>query len=317
MSAAKAKKMVTVIGYGSQGRAIALNLRDSGYHVVLGLRPKSKSAVGARREIFTDIRPIGAAVNASPIVIVAIPDHVQARVFKADIAPSLSPGSTLVFLHGLSVHFGLVKPPPNVAVVLIAPHAPGVALREKYLGDRSVSAFVAVAHNHSGNAWRTAAMLAGAIGISPKRQIKTTFEHEAIGDIFGEQAVLCGGLAMLIKHGFDTLVEHGIPPDNAWLEVAYQLDLIVGLIKQHGISGMFDRISVAARYGSLKSAPRIVNSSVKKQMTSTLREIESGQFARSLSSLSDRDLIELRTKLAKLTSPKLERSARKFGHRTR
>jgi ketol-acid reductoisomerase len=180
-----------------------------------------------------------------------------------------------------------------------------------------VSAFVAVANNRSGKAWTTARTLAAAIGISPTRQIKTTFEHEAIGDIFGEQAVLCGGLAMLIKHGFDTLVERGIPPDNAWLEVAYQLDLIVGLIKQHGISGMFDRVSVAARYGSLKSGPRVLDASVKHRMQRTLREIESGRFVRSLASLSPANLAKLRSDLGRLTSPKLEKSARKFGRRPR
>ncbi len=313
MRAAKAKKMVTVIGYGSQGRAIALNLRDSGYRVVLGLRPNSRSRAAAHKEKFADIRTIPEAVSGSPIVVVAIPDHIHARVFKAEIAPSLSPGCTLVFLHGLSVHFGLVKPPSNVDAILIAPHAPGVALRQKYLTDKSVSAFVAVANNYSGRAWKNATSLAAAIGISQKQQIKTTFEHEAIGDIFGEQAVLCGGLAMLIKHGFDTLVERGIPPDNAWLEVAYQLDLIVGLIKQHGISGMFDRVSIAARFGSVQTGPKLLDKSVKKRMTQTLKEIESGKFARSLSSLSDRDLRKLSANLAKLTSPKLEKSARKFG----
>lgn len=317
MAAGKAKKEVTVIGYGSQGRAIALNLKDSGYRVVVGLRERSRSRVIARRDGMHEITSVASAVEHATIVIMAIPDHEHARVFKANIEESLARGSTLVFLHGLAVHFGLIKPPKRCDLILIAPHAPGVALREKYRSDRSVSAFVAVANNRSGRAWNTARKLATGIGISPKNLIKTTFAHEAIGDIFGEQAVLCGGLAMLIKHGFDTLVARGIPPDNAWLEVAYQLDLIVGLVKQNGILGMFDRVSVAARYGSLQAGPFLLDQSVKRRMSQTLKEIESGKFARSLAALTPNDLRKLRRKLTALTSPRLEKSARKFARKRR
>jgi ketol-acid reductoisomerase len=312
----KAKKQVTIIGYGSQGRAIALNLRDSGWKVVIGLRPRSKSRAKAKRDRFTQIWSIPEAVRKASNVIMAIPDHEHGRVFEREIRPSLSSDSALVFLHGLSIHFGLVKPPRSCDVVLIAPHAPGVALREKYLSDRSVSAFVAVAQNPSRSGWKTARTLAGGIGVAPKRQINTTFEHEAIGDIFGEQAVLCGGLAMLIKHGFDTLVEAGVPPDNAWLEVAYQLDLIVGLVKNHGISGMFDRISVAARYGSLLAGPRIIDQSVKRRMNHELAGIRSGRFAQLLNSLNPRDIVALNKSLSRLTSPTLEKSARKFSKKS-
>jgi ketol-acid reductoisomerase len=314
--AGKAKKQVTVVGYGSQGRAIALNLRDSGYQVVIGLRPRSKSRAKAKRDKFSLIQTISEAVGRSPVVIMAIPDHEHGRVFERDIRESLSPGSTLVFLHGLSIHFGLVKAPKLCDVILIAPHAPGVALREKYISDRSISSFIAVAQNPSRLGWKTARKLAGAIGIAPKRQIRTTFEHEAIGDIFGEQAVLCGGMAMLIKHGFDTLVESGIPPDNAWLEVAYQIDLIVGLVKKHGISGMFDRVSVAARYGSLLAGPRIIDQSVKRRMNHELAGIQSGRFAQSLTALSSQDIGALNKALSRLTSPALEKSARKFSSKS-
>lgn len=311
--AGKEKKQVTVIGYGSQGRAIALNLRDSGYQVVIGLRPRSKSRARAKRDKFSLIQTIPEAVNRTSVVIMAIPDHEHSRVFEQDIRGALSHGSTLVFLHGLSIHFGLVKAPKSCDVILIAPHAPGVALREKYLSDRSVSSFIAVAQNPSGSGWKSARTLASAIGIAPKRQIRTTFEHEAIGDIFGEQAVLCGGMAMLIKHGFDTLVESGIPPDNAWLEVAYQLDLIVGLIKKHGISGMFERISVTARYGSQMAGPRIIDQSVKRRMNRELAGIKSGRFAQSLCKLSAREIAALNKSLSRLTSPVLEKTARKFS----
>lgn len=313
--AGKAKKQVTVVGYGSQGRAIALNLRDSGYKVVIGLRNRSKSRTKARRDKFSTILTVSEAVRQSPVIVVAIPDHEHGRVFERDIRESLSSGSTLVFLHGLSVHFGLVKAPKSCDVILIAPHAPGVALRDKYLSDRSVSAFIAIAQNPSRLAWKTARQLAGGIGIAPKRQIRTTFEHEAIGDIFGEQAVLCGGMATLIKHGFDTLVESGIPPDHAWLEVAYQLDLIIDLIKKHGISGMFGRVSVAARYGSLLAGPRIIDQSVKRRMNRELAGIRSGRFARSLSTLNSRDIAAINNALTRLTSPALEKSARRFSRK--
>ena len=312
----KAKKQVAVIGYGSQGRAIALNLCDSGYEVTVGLRPNSRSRSIARRDGIRRVASLPEAVRRSTVVIMAIPDHQHGRVFARQIKSALGTHSTLVFLHGLSVHFGLVVPPKSCDIVLIAPHAPGVALREKYLTDRSVSAFIAVAQNPGGVAWTTAKNLAIAVGISPKRQIKTTFEHEAIGDIFGEQAVLCGGMALLIKHGFDTLVESGISPENAWLEVAYQLDLIVGLVKQHGISGMFDRISVAARYGSLTAGPRIVDQSVKRRMKRELARIRTGRFARELNALSPAQIASLRKALAKLTSPALEKAARRFSRKS-
>jgi ketol-acid reductoisomerase len=312
----KAKKQVTVIGYGSQGRAIALNLLDSGYSIVLGLRPGSKSRAKAKRDGLTQICTVSEAAGQSSTVIMAIPDHEHGRVFERDIKSSIRPGSTLVFLHALSIHFGLVKPPRTCDVVLIAPHAPGVALRENYLGDRSVSGFVGVSQNPSRKAWKTARGLASDIGIALSRQIKTTFEHEAIGDIFGEQAVLCGGLAMLIKHGFDTLVESGIPAENAWLEVAYQLDLIIDLIKRFGVVGMFERISVAARFGSLYAGPRIVDQSVKRRMKRELTAIRTGRFARLLNDLRPADIASINKALTHLTSPEMERSARRFSRKS-
>lgn len=302
---------VAVIGYGSQGRAVAQNLQDSGVRVIVGLRARSRSRAAARADGLTDIRSVGDAVRDAGVVAFAFPDHLHGRVFAADIAPNLAANVTLWFLHGLSVHFGMVSAPGNADVVLIAPHAPGTAVREKYLGDRSVSAFYAAEQDHSGHASSTCFALAESIGIDRTRLVATTFADEAIGDLFGEQAVLCGGLAMLIKSGFDVLVENGHKPEHAWLEVAYQLDLIVDLIKRYGIEGMFARISVAARLGSAEAGPAIVDQSVKQRMQDAYSRVTSGAFAKTLAELDDASLKRLTERLRGLTSPALERAARR------
>lgn len=304
---------MVMVGYGSQGRALSLNLRDSGLSVTLGLRSGSKSRRRARQDRFASITTIGQAVRVADVVCMAFPDHLHGRVFSRDIEKNLRAGATLLFLHGMSVHFGLVKPPAACDVVLIAPHAPGVALREKFLTDRSVSAFYAVARNHSGKALRTVFGLADAIGIKRKRLLKTTFAAEAVGDIFGEQAVLCGGLSALIKNGFEVLVENGLPPEHAYLEVAYQLDLIVRLIKEHGIEGMLRRISATARYGSILAGPKLIDGAVRKRMTRLYREIESGTFARRLSTLEPDLMASIDKQLLALSHPDLEKAAKKFS----
>ncbi len=308
-----ADTVVAVIGYGSQGRAVAQNLRDSGYNVVVGLRPGSRSRVRAGRDGLKPVLSVPAAIRKADIVCFAIPDHLHSRVFKRSIEPNLKRRATLWFLHASSIHFGLVKPPKGCDVVLVAPHAPGDAVREAYLTDKSLSAFYGVWQNRSKQAGHTARHLAAAIGVTRGKMIKTTFEREAVGDLFGEQAVLCGGLAMLIKHGFETLVDHGWKPDNAYLEVAYQLDLIVALIKKHGIAGMFSRISPAARLGSVVAGPKIIDQSVRDRMEEQFRRINSGVFAEQLETLDDKALASLRRALSKLTDARLERSARKFS----
>lgn len=309
----KAKKRVAVIGYGSQGRALALNLRDSGYDVIVGLRQKSKSRRLARRDGIGDIRLISEAVAAVEIICFAYPDHLHGPVFSKEIVSRLRKGSTLVFLHGLSIHFGLVKPPRHCDVVLLAPHAPGLAVREKYLSERTISAFYAIHQDPTGRARTTLFALAEAIGFAKKRLIKTTFRDEAVGDLFGEQVVLCGGLAMLIKTAHELLVERGLKPDNAYLEVAYQLDLIVALIKRFGIGGMLQRISVAARYGSIKSGPKVISTDTKRHMLRVLTEIESGRFARALAALKPTEIRKLSKEASQLTSPSLDRAAKKFA----
>lgn len=308
-----ADKLVAVIGYGSQGRAVALNLRDSGYRVVVGLRAWSKSRARARKDNLAPILSIPAAVRKADIVGFAFPDHLHSRVFKRSIGPNLKRHATLWFLHASSIHFGLVKPPKGCDVILVAPHAPGDAVREAYLTDRSLSAFYGVGQNRSKQAGHTARQLATAIGVKRQNLIKTSFEREAVGDLFGEQAVLCGGLAMLIKHGFETLVDHGWQADNAYLEVAYQLDLIVALIKKHGIAGMLSRISPAARLGSVQAGPKIIDASVRERMEEQFEQINSGLFAAQLEQLDDKALAALKRSLARLTDPRLEKSARKFS----
>ncbi|MEK7775539.1 MAG: ketol-acid reductoisomerase [Candidatus Zixiibacteriota bacterium] len=308
-----ANPATTVLGYGSQGRAIALNLRDSGWPVVVGLKKGSKSVVRARKEGMSKITSVADAVKQAKLVVMAIPDHLHGRVFEKEIAPNLKPGTTILFLSGMAVHFGFVRPPSNCDVIMLAPHAPGLALRERYLGDRSVSAFYAVHQNPSRKGWQTAVRFADAIGIKKSRLVKSTFAWEAVGDIFGEQAVLCGGLAGLIQAGFDTLVKGGIPSEHAYLEVAYQLDLIIDLVKRFGIEGMFNRISVAARYGSYLTGPKVIDAHVRKQMQKTLGEIKSGAFSKRLNRLGESDIRVLNKKIKSLSRPALERSARKYA----
>jgi ketol-acid reductoisomerase len=306
-------KTIAILGYGSQGRAIALNLRDSGYDVVVGLRSSSRSRRLAHRDKFKRIYTLPKAVRKSDIICFAFPDHLHGRVYKKAIEKYLPPNSMLWFLHGMSIHFRFIVPPEDCDVVLIAPHAPGTAVRERYLSKSCFSAFYAVYRDNTGRALKTTFELARAIGIARKGLVPTSIKAEAVGDLFGEQAVLCGGMATLIKNGFDVLVENGIPPENAYLEVAYQLDLIIDLIKQHGIEGMFKRISVAARYGSLLSGSKIIDKSVKKRMEKVYREILSGRFPRKLNRLESVDVSRLNKELKSLSSPLLERAIRKFS----
>jgi len=315
-SSSKTKPRVAVIGYGSQGRALALNLRDSGFPVVVGLRTRSRSRGKARREGIAEVTGIVAACESAEVTVLAVPDHRHREVFARHLRPVLKKHTALLFLHGLSVHFGLVQPPADCDVLLLAPHAPGVALRQKFeAGDRSISAFYAVHQNPSRHASALLFRIARGAGFKRKHLVKTTFENEAVGDLFGEQAVLCGGLAALIKSGFDTLVTNGLPAEHAYLEVAYQLDLIVELIKQHGIKGMFERISVAAQYGSLLTGPEVIGKQTRGRMQRAYDRVASGRFARKLDQLPERQLRELPRALEALTDARLEKAARKHSPR--
>lgn len=300
---------ITVLGYGSQGRALALNLRDSGYKVTVGLRKSSNSNKLARKEEIKTA-PILASVREADIIIVAIPDHMQQYVLERIKLERLNRKPVLVFLHGSAIHFGLVKPPEDIAVLLLAPHAPGLAVRANYINKKPFSAFYAVHQGHTKAGYDILTKLAGAVGIPRTHLIKTTFPDEAVGDLFGEQAVLCGGLARMLKFGFETLVEAGLPPQNAYLEVAFQIDLIVELVKKYGLAGMFRRISPIARYGSMVNGPRIVPESVKDNMKQVLAEIESGAFIRKADQANMR---VTKTQKAELLNDAFDRQTARFG----
>ena len=309
----KGRDTIAVLGYGSQGRAVALNLKDSAYNVIIGLPERSPSRRQATKDGLKSVGTVSETVKNSDIVCMAFPDYLHGRVYSQKIKDNLKDGCTLIFLHGLSVHFGYVKPPLSSDVILIAPHAPGVMVREKFLTDKSLSAFYAVHQNVSGRAETKAIEIAGVLGFKRQNLIKTTFEQETIGDLFGEQAVLCGGLAALIKNGFEVLIENGIPPEHAYLEVAFQLDQIMALIKRHGIEGMFERISVAARLGSLETGPYLIDGSVKMKMKRRFREIVSGKFSHRLNALNESDIKKLKQRLKKLSHPKFEKAAQAFN----
>ena len=292
---------------------MALNLRDSGYNVIVGLRARSKSRRQATDDGLRKIETVRTAVTMADVVCFAFPDHLHGRVYERDIKGRLNSETTLLFLAGMSVHFGFVKPRDDCDVIMIAPHAPGVAMRDCYLSGESVSAFYAVYQNATGRATATGRELALALGIARNRLIRTTFEHEALGDLFGEQAVLCGGLAMLLKLGFETLLKKGLPPENAYLEIVHQIDLLVDLVKKHGIEGMLSRISVAARYGSVQAGPEIFDEAVEKRMENIYDRIVSGEFPEKLNSLTPRDISALKKQLKQLSHPLLEKYSRKYS----
>ena len=269
-------KTVSILGYGSQGRAQALNLRDSGLKVAIGLPAKSKDIKTSLKDGFKVYTPEKAVQTGETISVLA-PDHKHKELYEKSIHKNLSPGKTLVFAHAYSIHFGLIRPPEFVDVVLVAPHGPGELVRELYLEGKGITSFIAVEQDYSGKALDKALAYAKGIGSTKAGAILTTFKDEAIGDLFGEQAVLCGGLSELLKSGFETLVESGLPPENAYVECVYQLDLIVELVKKYGIAGMFGRISQTAEYGSYVSGKKVVN---KNQMKNVLSKIKNGNFAR-------------------------------------
>jgi ketol-acid reductoisomerase len=272
-------KRIAILGYGGQGRAQALNLRDAGFVPRIGLPPRSRSRQQARRDGFVVTSSVEATASAD-IIFVLAPDHLHGKLYSRDVRPHLRPHQTLVFAHGSSVHFGLVKPPPTVDVVLVAPLGPGQRLRELRARADGVPCFIAVHQDASGHARAIALGLARAIGCLPAGAIETTFAAEAVGDLFGEQAVLCGGLGALLQAGVETLVAHGLKPANAYLECVYQLDLIIDLIKREGLAGMYARISATAAYGAKTAGPRVVTPATRRALKVLFRDIASGRFLR-------------------------------------
>lgn len=271
-------KKVAVIGYGSQGYGQSMNLKDSGCDVVLGLRTGGSSYKKAQMENFK-IMEVEDAVKWADVVQVLIPDEVQAKVYKEQIEPNLREGQYLMFSHGFNIHFGKIVAPKNVNVIMVAPKGPGHTVRSEYQLGKGVPALIAIYQDFSGDSKEVALAYASAIGSGRAGVIETSFREETETDLFGEQAVLCGGCASLIKAGFETLVESGYSPYMAYFEVLHELKLIVDLVNQGGISDMFYSISNTAEYGAVTRGPRIVTEETKASMKEILTEIQNGTFA--------------------------------------
>lgn len=272
-------KTLAVLGFGSQGHAHALNLKDSGCKVIIGLYEGSKSIAVAREKGFK-VFNAGEAVRQADVIFVAIPDTKQPKAYERDIAPNLSKGKTLLFSHGFSIHFKTIKPPKNVDVILVAPKGPGHIVRRQYLEGKGVPSLIAVYQNPSQQARKIALAWAKGIGASRAGVIETTFKEETETDLFGEQTVLCGGASALVQAGFETLVEAGYSPEMAYFECLHELKLIVDLMNEAGISGMRFSVSETAKWGDVSVGPKIIDASVKKRMKSALKDIQSGKFAR-------------------------------------
>jgi ketol-acid reductoisomerase len=272
-------KTIAIIGYGSQGHAHALNLRDSGLNVVVGLYPGSKSAAKAEAAGLKVLSTADAA-KAADVIMILVSDHIQADLYEQDIKPGLTPGKTLMFAHGFNIHFGAIVAPEGVDVSMVAPKAPGHRVRELYVDGVGVPGLVAVHQNASGKALEQALAYSKGIGCLRAGVIETNFKEETESDLFGEQAVLCGGAAELIRAGFETLVEAGYAPEIAYFECLHELKLIVDLIYEGGLSYMRYSVSDTAEYGDYTRGPRVVNAETRKEMKKILEEIQSGQFAR-------------------------------------
>ena len=273
------EKKVCVIGYGIQGRAQACNFKDSGLDVVIGLRPGSKSEALAKKDGFA-VLPMAEAAKAADIICILVPDMMHRKVYEESVAPSLRAGKTLYFSHGFSIVFGQVVAPKDVDVVMVAPKSPGKRVRETYEEGFGTPALAAVYQDASGNARKTVLALSKALGCSRAGVFECTFKQETLSDLFGEQAVLCGGVSELIKAGFQTLVERGYPPEIAYFECLHELKLIVDLIQSGGISFMYNQVSETARYGGWTRGTRIITSDTRREMSAILDEVEDGRFAR-------------------------------------
>ncbi len=273
-------KKVAIVGYGSQGHAHALNLRDSGVKdVMVALKAGSGSAAKAKAEGLSVVS-VAEAAKAADVIMVLAPDEVQAEIYAADIAPAMKAGKTLLFGHGFNVHFKLIDAPADVDVGMVAPKGPGHTVRGEYLKGGGVPCLVAVHQNPSGKALELSLSYASAIGGGRSGVIETNFREECETDLFGEQAVLCGGLVGLIQAGFETLVEAGYAPEMAYFECLHEVKLIVDLIYEGGIANMNYSISNTAEYGEYRTGPRIVTAETKAEMKRVLEDIQSGRFAR-------------------------------------
>jgi len=273
------KKTLAVIGFGSQGHAHALNLKDSGLKVVIGLYKKSKSREVAKKLGF-EVMDTAEAVKLADVIFVAVPDTKIAEVYEADIAPNLTKGKALLFSHGFAVHFKTIEAPTDVDVIMVAPKGPGHTVRSQFVDGKGVPGLIAVHNDASGKAKDIALAWARGVGCTRAGVFETNFREETVTDLFGEQCVLCGGASALVKAGFEVLVEAGYQPEMAYFECLHELKLIVDLMNESGIAGMRFSISETAEWGDVSVGPKIIDASVKKRMQKQLKEIESGKFAK-------------------------------------
>jgi ketol-acid reductoisomerase len=272
-------KTLAVIGYGSQGHAHARNLKDSGQNVLIGLYAKSKSRAVAEADGF-EVVSNAEAVQRADVIMIAVPDMKQPDVFGEDIAPNLEKGKTLVFTHGLAIHYGLITVPEGVSVIMVAPKGPGHVVRSQYVEDKGVPALIAIHQDADKKAKKIALAWAKGIGSARAGVIQTSFREETETDLFGEQAVLCGGASALVKAGYETLVDAGYQPEMAYFECLHELKLIVDLMVESGISGMRFSISETAKYGDITRGDRVIGKHSRKEMAKILKEIQDGKFTK-------------------------------------
>jgi ketol-acid reductoisomerase len=272
-------KTLAVLGFGSQGHAHALNLKDSGCNVIIGLYEGSKSIPVAKEKGF-EVYPTAEAVRRADVIFVALPDTKQPAAYEKDIAPNLGKGKTLLFSHGFSIHFKTIVPPKEVDVILVAPKGPGHIVRRQFTEGKGVPALIAVYQSPSKKGKKIALAWAKGIGGTRAGVIETTFQEEAETDLFGEQTVLCGGLSALVLAGYETLVEAGYQPEMAYFECLHELKLIVDLMNEAGISGMRFSVSETAKWGDVSVGPKIIDKDVKKRMKQALKEVQNGTFAK-------------------------------------
>ena len=304
-------KKVAIIGYGSQGHAHALNLKDSGVDVVVGLRPGSSSWAKAEAAGL-EVKDVAEAVAEGDVVSLLLPDQVQRYVYAEQIAPNLKEGSALLFAHGFNIRYGYIEVPAGHDVIMVAPKGPGHKVRETYVQGKGTPDVVAVEVDASGKAWELALSYAKGIGGTRAGVIKTTFTEETETDLFGEQAVLCGGVSHLIQAGFETLVEAGYQPEIAYFEVCHEMKQIVDLINEGGITKQRWSCSDTAEYGDYVSGPRVINESSKEAMKAVLADIQDGTFARKFIADQDNGALEFKALRAEEEAHPIEKTGQKL-----
>jgi ketol-acid reductoisomerase len=304
-------RKVAVIGYGSQGHAHALNLRDSGVDVRVGLAEGSKSRAKAEQEGLR-VLSVADAVKEATVIMLLAPDHKQRHIYKESIEPNLKPGDALFFGHGFNIRFGYIKPPANVDVCMVAPKGPGHLVRREFAAGRGVPDIVAVEQDATGNAWPLTLSYAKAMGGLRAGAILTTFTEETETDLFGEQSVLCGGASQLVMYGFETLIEAGYQPEVAYFECLHELKLIVDLMYEGGIAKQRWSVSDTAEYGDYISGPRVIDPRVKENMKSVLADIQSGAFAKRFIDDQDAGAPEFKSLRAKGESHPIEKVGREL-----